>query len=218
MTLVKASLRTNTGESLTCAFNPTEYTISKSASWRGTPTTAAPTAPTPEFVGTKPRNMSLKLLFDAWATGVNVGSAVDTLIDWTNPTQSSISQGTPNPPIVAFNWGMNSFFDAYLSSVSAQYQMFRPDGTPTRATVTVTLIEVPNEPARQNPTSGGMLAGTRTALVTDGETLHSIAYREYGNASLWRALARANRIDDPMRIALGSTLMVPPREEATRLA
>lgn len=213
---VAAVIRADDGTTLTCAFNPTDYTISTGATWRSTQTTAAPKAPKAEFVGTKGRTLGMKLLFDSWMD-VDVSEAVNTLVGWTNPTSQSLSQNRPNPAVLTFAWGPAEFFDAYLSSVSAQYTLFHSDGTPLRATVTVSLVEVPNEPASQNPTSGS-LPGTRTALVTEGETLHSIAYREYGNAGLWRALARANRIDDPLRVALGSTLMVPPREEAVRNA
>ena len=95
--------------------------------------------------------------------------------------------------------------------------MFKPDGTPLRATVDVTLVEVPNEPAGQNPTSGA-LAGYRTTIVGDGDSLHSIAYREYGNPTLWRGLAVANAIDDPLAVASGATLLIPPREHAAELS
>jgi contractile injection system tube protein len=217
MTLVKAVIKSKDAR-VECAFNPTEYSISKGAEWRQTPTSGASTAPTPEFVGTNPRTLVLKLLFDAWATGEpSVASAVDQLLTWTNPTASSISKGTPNPPILAFTWGQNSFFDAYLQSVSAQYTMFKPDGTPLRATVDVTLVEVPNEPAGQNPTSGS-LAGYWTTIVADGDSLHSIAYREYGNPTLWRGLAAANAIDDPLAIGPGTSLLIPPRELAAELS
>jgi nucleoid-associated protein YgaU len=219
MTLVKASIRsTSGGEELECAFNPSEYSISKSAEWRGTPTTGAPAAPTPEFVGTKPRNLRMKLLFDAWASGEDtVIDAVDQLLKWCNPTPSSISQGRPNPPILAFAWGQSAFFDAYLQSVDAQYTMFKPDGTPLRATVNVALVEVPNEPAGQNPTSGS-LVGHRTARMVAGDSLHSIAYREYGSAELWRGLAAENGIDDPLRVGPGTSLRIPPRERAAELS
>jgi len=219
MTLVKASIRsTSGGEELECAFNPSEYSISKSAEWRGTPTTGSPTAPTPEFVGTKPRNLRMKLLFDAWASGADtVTDSVDQLLKWCNPTSSSISQGRPNPPILAFTWGQSAFFDAYLQSVDAQYTMFKPDGTPLRASVTVALVEVPNQPAGQNPTSGS-LAGHRTARMVAGDSLHSIAYREYGSAELWRGLAAENGIDDPLRVGPGTSLRIPPRERAAELS
>jgi hypothetical protein len=219
MTLVKASIRsTSGGDVLECAFNPSEYSISKSAEWRGTPSSGARTAPTPEFVGTKPRNLKMKLLFDAWASGQDsVTSAVDQLIAWCNPTASSISQARPSPPILAFTWGQSAFFDAYLQSVDAQYTMFKPDGTPVRATVNVALVEVPNEPAGQNPTSGS-LAGHRTATMVAGESLHSVAYREYGNAALWRGLAAENGIDDPLRVRPGTSIRIPTRERAAELS
>lgn len=219
MTLVKASIRSTTGgDTLQCAFNPNEYSISKSAEWRGTPSSGARTAPTPEFVGTKPRNLRMKLLFDAWASDQDtVTAAVDQLFEWCNPTSASISQGRPNPPILAFTWGQNAFFDAYLQSVDATYTMFSSGGTPLRATVNVTLVEIPNEPAGQNPTSGS-LAGHRTAQMVAGDSLHSIAYREYGSAALWRGLAAENGIDDPLRVGPGTTLRIPPRERAAELS
>jgi hypothetical protein len=219
MTLVKASIRsTSGGDVLQCAFNPSEYSISKSAEWRGTVSSGARTAPTPEFVGTKARNLRMKLLFDSWASGEDsVTAAVDQLLAWCNPTSSSISQAKPSPPILAFTWGQSAFFDAYLQSVDAQYTMFKPDGTPLRATVSVALVEVPNEPAGQNPTSGS-LAGHRTARMVAGDSLHSIAYREYGSAELWRGLAAENGIDDPLRVGPGTSLRIPPRERAAELS
>jgi hypothetical protein len=224
MTLVKASIRvkasgSSTGrrEVLVCAFNPSEYEITKSAEWRSTPTSGADT-PSPEFVGGKPRNLTMKLLFDAWASGEGtVVAAVEQLFEWCNPTKSSIAKKTPNPPILLFTWGRRAFFDAYLQSVRVQYTMFDSDGTPLRAMVNVTLVEVPNEPAGQNPTSGS-LAGHRTTRMVAGDSLHSIAYREYGSAELWRGLAAANGIDDPLRVRLGTRLLIPPREDAAELS
>ena len=51
-----------------------------------------------------------------------------------------------------------------------------------------------------------------------GDSLPSIAHREYGVPALWRAIAEANRIDDPLRLATGSSLRIPTTEEATALA
>ena len=218
MSLVKASITSKVGGKVSCAFNPSEYTVAKSAEWRETPASGAKKAPTPQFVGTKPRTMRMSLLFDAWATNSEtVSTDVDQLLEWTNPTERSLSQGRPAPPILSFQWGQNAYFDAYLSYVDARYTMFKSDGTPVRATVDVTLVEVPSEPAGQNPTSGS-LARHQTAVVTAGETLHSIAYREYGSAALWRGLAAANGIDDPLRVEVGRHLLVPPREDARSLS
>ena len=214
MGLVKASIKSKRGDGeVQCAFNPTEYTVTTSAEWRATPTSGAKTAPTPEFVGTRPRTMTMRLLFDAWGTDTDdVSRDVTQLLNWTNPTATSIAQGQPNPPVLTFHWGQNEYFDAYLGSVDAQYTLFGSDGAPLRATVTVTLVEVPSDPERQNPTSGSFQRH-RTAVVAAGDSLQSIADREYGAPALWRGLAAANAIDDPLRLDVGTSLLIPPRDE-----
>ena len=42
-----------------------------------------------------------------------------------------------------------------------------------------------------------------------------MAYTEYGDPTLWRDLAAFNRVDDPLRIPLGTVLMVPTAAELT---
>jgi nucleoid-associated protein YgaU len=213
--LVKAFIKPKDGgDTLTCRFNPSEYTISKSGNWQKTPTKAARSAPTPEFTGANPRNMQMELFFDGWeGDSGDVSRDVDTLLEWTNPTQKSLGDNKPNPPILVFHWGPKSYFDAYLKQVSAKFTLFGGDGTPLRATANVTLEEVPDEPGAQNPSSGGV-AGRRTHVVLEGDTLHSIAFGEYGDPALWRGVAAANGVDDPLRLAPGTRLLVPPRAEA----
>jgi Contractile injection system tube protein len=205
------------GERLTCTFNPREYTISKSSTWHKTPAKGAKSAPKPEFVGANPRTMQVELFFDAWESPGDVSKQVNTLLEWTNPTKKSIADNKPNPPIVVFHWGKNEFFDAYVKQVSAKYTMFRPDGTPVRATATVGFEEVPADPAKTNPSSGGE-PGKRTHVVRDGDSVHSIAYAEYGDAALWRGVAAVNEIDDPFRLRLGATLLIPPATVAAELS
>jgi nucleoid-associated protein YgaU len=52
--------------------------------------------------------------------------------------------------------------------------------------------------------------------VAEGETLASVAWHEYENAALWRGLADFNGIDDPLRVAPGTVLLVPTSAEAKR--
>jgi Contractile injection system tube protein len=204
------------GQRLTCAFNPREYTISKSATWHKTPAKGAKSAPKPEFVGANPSSMSMELFFDAFESSGDVSKDINTLLEWTGPTQKSLADNKPNPPIVVFHWGNKSFFDAYIKQVSAKFTLFDSDGTPLRATVNVGFEEVPMEKPKTNPTSGGP-AGRRTHVVGASDTLHSVAYSEYGDAALWRGLAAFNRIDDPLRVGTGTTLLIPPATVATEL-
>ncbi len=208
--LAKAEIRRKDGEQgLRCLFNPKEYTVSKSANWCRTTARGAATASAAEFVGTNPRTLQMDLFFDGWeAGGADVSRQVDALMSWTNPTRQSIQANTPSPPIVFFIWGSITLFDAYVKSVTGRYTMFAGDGTPLRATTSVAFEEVPGEPARQNPTSGG--PGRRSRVVAAGESLESIAQEEYGDPTYWRGLAELNGIADALRLVPGTRLLVPP--------
>jgi Contractile injection system tube protein len=199
------------GERLQFLFNPTEYSVSKQASWNRPTTRGAPKTSSPEFAGTHPASVQMEVLFDHWETsGGDVSQDVKKLFDWLKPTRKSLANETPEPPVLAFDWGQSqalSWFRGYLRSVNARYTMVWGDGTPTRATASISLEEVPTNPEGQNPTSGGV-AGRRAHVTTAGDSLHSVAYREYGDASRWRALADLNGIDDPLRVPAGTTLVI----------
>jgi nucleoid-associated protein YgaU len=111
-----------------------------------------------------------------------------------------------------FVWGSFSFV-GILKSVGADYNLFRRDGTPARAKVTVSMIEHMEEPSGQNPTSGGP-AGRRSYTLIEGESLQSLAYAEYGDPNLWRAIAEANRIEDPFAMRPGTKVLLPSRDDA----
>jgi nucleoid-associated protein YgaU len=46
-------------------------------------------------------------------------------------------------------------------------------------------------------------------VVSEGETLSSIAGREYGDPRLWRVIAIANRLQRARRLPPGLTLLLP---------
>jgi nucleoid-associated protein YgaU len=202
------------------AYNPTEFSTSKSAKWNRPTTNSAKSATPPQFAGSEPQSVSMEVFFDAWEDQGDVYASVKTLFDWTKPTTSSVNKKLPNPPILAFQWGANKVladFRGYLKSVSAKYTLFRPDGVPLRATASISLEEVPQEPAGTNPTSGS-LNSRRSHVMADGDSLHSVAYREYGDPGLWRALASFNGLDDPMRVGAGTRILIPSPSEAADLS
>lgn len=222
--MVKARLQEAEGsKSLEFKFNPTEYSVSKSATWSTTPATKGTKAgSTPHYVGSNPQTIGLKLFFDDWeALAGDVTKDVQQLLDWCTPTEKSIRDKKSQPPVLKFTWGSNSHLidkKYYLSSVNATYTMFRRDGTPVRATADIKLNEVPTDnPDGQNPTSGSIQT-RRTHEISQGDSLQSIANREYGRPSLWRGIARFNDLDDPIRLKLETRLLLPSLEEAAELS
>lgn len=215
--IVRAVLTGSDGTLLPCQFNPSTLRLSKTSSWHANPTRGSRQAPRAQFVGTGPETLSTKLLFDGFdslgGTVTPVLHAVSQLLDWTCVPASAYEAATPQPPLVTFRWGTGVGFTGFLHSVNAEYTMFAPDGTPLRATVDITLQRTPDDPKGTNPTSGGV-AGRRSAVLGDADSLAAVAYREYGDAALWRAIAQANGVEDPARVPTGTRLLIPPRTEA----
>jgi nucleoid-associated protein YgaU len=211
----------NAGGPLDFHYNPTTITVTKMACWQGGGQRNSRTGtPSQEYTGGKPATLTMRLLFDAIDdSSRSVTAAVAKLTEWAQPTEKSVGKNTPQPPVLALEWGIGStsYFPCRLKRVRIKYTLFSPEGAPVRATVDVSLVEVPNHPLGQNPTSGGV-SGRRSVVLGAGDTLASVAYREYGDANLWRALAEANGVDDPLRLPPGLALLIPPRTEAAALA
>ena len=197
-------------------FNPKELALEKSASWQKQTAKGNEMSGLPQYKGPKPSKITLEMFFDASATrDKSVVQRVDRLFICCTPTAASHQQKKDSPPWVVFRWGTLTSFMAYVSSVQAKYTLFTADGLPIRAVCTIALEQLAGEPPGQNPTSGGLLP-RKSHKVVEGDTLAGIAYAEYGNPSLWRAVAVLNRLDDPMRPRPGSTVLLPAMDELLR--
>jgi hypothetical protein len=194
-------------------FNPKEYTVAKSAEWKRSDTKAKQTS-VPQFIGPQARTITLEMFLDtAEKAGKDVVKDIETLMACVVPLPDSGPKALP--PFVQFGWGKLVILTAYVKSVSVKITMFRADGSPVRATCSLTLEEVPNKDAKpQNPTSGA-LHPSSSHVVVAGDSLASLAYSEYGDPTLWRAIANANRIDDPLRLQPGLRLVLPAIEEVS---
>ncbi|MFH8249709.1 peptidase M23 [Microbacterium sp. B2969] len=195
-------------------FNPKELTVTKAAKWESENQKKAGSAPPANFTTPEPQKLTLEMFFDATRSDSkkSVVPDVEKLFETVVPTPTSIGQKRPSPPWVKFTWGPLSSFLGYVRSVAAKYTLFGSDGSPLRAVCTVSLEELPKEKGKQNPTSGG-LQPRAVHTMREGDSLAVLAYREYGNAALWRPLADVNGIDDPMRVRPGRTIFLPIADE-----
>ena len=196
-------------------FNPKEVTLAKTVKWDSKPSTGSKKAGPPQFKGPEPGKLTLEMFFDATAKhDGSVVEAVEKLFSCCVASEKTHANDKPMPPLVVFKWGAITSFPAYVTSVSAKYTLFSAAGVPIRAVCTVALQEMPGEKGKQNPTSGALATRSIHTLVV-GETLASIAYGEYGDPTLWRELAAFNRIDDPLRVQLGTPILLPSAAELT---
>lgn len=197
-------------------FNPSTLSLNKSTEWRRTPSRMAGESALPEFVGSGPRTLSLDVFLDATAKhDDSVEQAVEKLMKACVPTPASLGRKKPASPWVRFEWGTarTTSFDGVMSSLSVSYTLFDVDGKPLRATCSLSIEEASVDPPGQNPTSGARTARS-THTVVAGDSLAMLAWREYGDATAWRAIAEANGIDDPMTLVPGTELVVPGVRDA----
>lgn len=200
---------------LNCLFNPTDYSFSKSNSWKADPL-KGDNVPKATFQGGGIMTMKFQFFFDTYADGKDVRSTyTDKLLTMmkivsTGKQPKGKKDNPDQPPYVTFHWGTTWSFKGVIKSVALKFTLFRADGKPVRATADVELQQALEEKMYdgQNPTSGG--DGTRASrIVQPGDTLDLIAYQEYGDPTLWRVLATANQLEDPRALRSGQRLVVP---------
>jgi nucleoid-associated protein YgaU len=193
-------------------FNPERVSLSKTATWDRSLASKAATTTMPEFRGAAPRVLSADLFLDAtFALRNTVEEQVEALLGCCVPTSQSIQANRPSPPWVRLEWGLgrSMAFTACVTSVNATYTLFGADGSPTRATCSVVLQEIGGSIPKQNPTSGSPESGVAHE-VQAGDSLASLAFRQYGDAGQWRVIADANGIVDPGQLIPGTVLVFPP--------
>ncbi|WP_320777439.1 LysM peptidoglycan-binding domain-containing protein [Streptomyces sp. CRN 30] len=200
-------------------FNPAQLSLSRQARWQDSDSAATRNGPVPEFMGAVPRELSLEIFLDTSdkPDDNKVLKQVESLMKCCVVTDASLAADKPSPPWVIFQWGSFSTarFVSYVSSVEASYTLFSTSGTPIRAACQLRLHELPHATQGQNPTSGALTA-QRVHRVVAGDSLQSLAWQEYGDASAWRAIAEANEIDNPGQLPTGTDLLLPATSEVRR--
>lgn len=193
-------------------FNPTEYSFDRTNTYKAT---AIPGLGTPliQFINGECAQLSMDLFLDDY-TDAPAGSAPggaksvkDRLDDLTGLLD--IDGQLHAPPPVRFAWGPLQF-DGIIEKMTRKATLFRPDGTPARATLSVafkqyrTLADQMQNPRRESSDK------SKRRVVVGRDSLWTIAANEYGDPAQWRYIADQNDLDDPRAIAAGDWLILPP--------
>jgi hypothetical protein len=198
-----------------CQFNPTDFSLTKEIKWKQLPKTGN-AEPEVVFAGGQAKDLTISLLFDSTDTGNDVRDKYSALLELAEIDESKKDQktGKSEPPRCRFEWGSflrggsQNALTGVIQSISQKFTMFKADGTPLRAEVSVSFVQTVQKPAAQNPT-------TRTEprkiwVVHEGQTLDWIAYQEYGNPAYWRHIAETNNLANPLDLKPGQVLKLVP--------
>lgn len=214
MSLEKASLtNTVTGERIAVMFNPEEYTHSRENNFAQIAVPGV-SAPLIQFVHGNQQTLEMELFLDTYEqhragsrvlnrAGDDVRALVAKLTGLMN-----IQPSTHAPPVLLFNWASLAF-SCVMSRATQRFIMFKPDGTPVRARVNVTLAQYSNAELEAKTVKRETADYSAVHVVVQGDTLASIAHTRYGQAKLWRVLALRNGVDDPAALEPGAQLAVP---------
>ncbi len=198
-----------TNEKFEVQFNPTTLKVKKQNAWEFGQTTGKNLS-SASFIGGKPQSQTFDLLFDSTDTGASVLTKFNNLLKLAkvDATKTDAVTNVGEPPFVKVQWGSYISFTAAIKDLDIDFLMFKADGTPLRAKVTLTMQEVAGDnTAPQNPTSAS--EPRRTWVVQAGQRLDWIAFQEYGDTARWRLIANANALTDPLNLVPGQVIVLP---------
>ena len=112
------------------------------------------------------------------------------------------------PGHVKLIWGSLILF-VRLTSMNVSYTLFKPDGSPLRATVALSFTEFLNYREAQAKAGRSSPDLTHSVLVREGDTLPLLCKQIYGDPAYYLAVARHNGLRDIRKLLPGSRLSFP---------
>ncbi len=192
-----------------CQFNPQDFSITRKVKWNEK-TDKGHDFSTVSFAGGEAQDLTIPLLFDTTDTGKDVRRKYKVLreLSGVDTSKKNLLTRMSEPPRCRFEWGKLLSFTAVITQITQKFIMFKADGTPVRAEVSVTFKQTATTVKRQNPTSYS--EARRIWVVREGERLDWIAYQEYGDAAHWHHIADTNDLANPRDLRPGQVLKLVP--------
>lgn len=192
----------NKKDELKVLFNPEQYSIDKSNQYATQPIPGQD-SPVIQFVRGDSEMLSVDLFFDTYTyyEGEDVRNYIDKLSKFLQ-----IDSDMHAPPICSFQWGNIAFYGV-IEKIGKKFTMFKEDGIPVRATVSVSFRRYPGPEEQKKRTHSP--DKTKRRIVKPGDSLWLFAATEYGDPAKWRVIADANNVDSPRVLKSGTEVVIP---------
>jgi len=217
MSLAKLKIIREDGKVIKALYNPERYSVSKGVQFAeiGIPGLDSPVL---QFVRGQNEKVTLKLFFDTTEQGTveDVKDVRDLTVEVYKLMK--VSAVTHAPPRFRLEWGDSKslFWQGVgvsplcvMESMTEEFTLFSPSGTPLRAELNVTIREAPSVKLQFQQTRRESSDRTKFLMVQSGQRLSDIAWLEYGDPTNWRPIAEASGIANPRILEVGSTVKVP---------
>jgi nucleoid-associated protein YgaU len=198
----------DSARNLIAMFNPNRLTVNRSVQWQSQDV-AKRDNPEMHHTGAQPTTLNVELFFDTYDSPSKNKKSVrihtDKLLAF-----ATVDGKKHRPPICRLTWGSDhAFFQGVVEQLQLQFTLFMEDGKPVRATATCTFKSWKaniKDLQDQNLMTSDV---AKVWVVKHGQTLSTIATQEYGDPRMWRPIAQANGIDDPIKLRPGALLILP---------
>lgn len=207
----------------TTMFNPNNYSIKYAVEYeedQGKGTSALPQ----KFKQTKPIDLALDFVIDG------TGASEDLVVEGDNPQRQDVIDKVRHflsvvyeydgeihrPRYLRVAWG-TLLFNCVFKSANVKYTLFKPDGSPLRATISASFYGTVDDKKRVAEEADKSPDLTRYHTVVAGETLPILAHKYYGDPRYYVEIARVNRLNDFRSLEAGQVLLFPPvsKQDAT---
>jgi hypothetical protein len=167
----------------------------------------------PPYSRTLPENIHFEFLIDG--TGVVPGSRdVSTKVEEFKETVYKVDGEIHRPKFLKLLWGDLSF-NCVLKDLKINYTFFKPDGTPVRALLHATFLQIVEEKRREAEQGYNSPDLTHVRYVKEGDTLPLMTYRIYGDPALYIQVAKYNGIRNFRDIAPHTRIVFPPIDQVS---
>ncbi|WP_266168304.1 hypothetical protein [Dyella subtropica] len=189
-----------TAKTIPVMYNPTELSLNKSVVVQGEGSNI-------QFQRVNDDDLVVNLFFDTYDSKTDVRRYTDEIAALTKPT---VGTGVrKEPPTVVFSWA-GALFTGLIVRLEQKFTLFLESGVPVRAELTVTFKSVLTP--QQDLAARGYFNCRQFWTVAENDRLYLIAENTLGDPALWRLIADANGIYDPLNFPtpadIGKTLVI----------
>lgn len=160
-----------------------------------------------QFTGSKKSDLTLELMYDTTSLGSDVRDELKKLNKIVH-----IDNELHSPPPCQFQWN-EIIYEGIVTSFKKEFTYFYSNGIPGRAKVNIVLKPYTKVKKVAKLLDFQSSDISKRRVLNEGDTIFDLAYREYKSSAMWRKIAEANNIDNPLNIEYGTALILPSKDK-----
>lgn len=190
----------------TAMLNPETYSQNYDVQYNVEQGQGTPDA-TIKYEKSTPSTLNFDLIFDGTGVVNNKRTNLSSEISKFKKVVYDYNGNIHSPNYLKLIWGKAMLYKCRLTSLKINYTLFKPDGSPLRAKLSVSFKEFQTPSAALDKNSPDM---THVKTVVAGDLLPSLVYDVYRDENHILKVAEHNHLDSILHLDPGMTLHFPP--------